>query len=340
MKKRLYLGMSGGVDSSVAAYLSLKEGYDVTGVTHIVYKDTECAEKAKRICSFYGIPHITKDLRDEFRSEVIDYFVSSYKEGRTPNPCVMCNKTVKFPYLFDEAGDGGLVATGHYAKIVKCGSRLAIGKAADDRKDQSYVLWSLTQEMLGRIRFPLGDLRKTQVKEIAREQNLECAEGKESQDICFIPDGDYRAFIEEYLGEKIKKGRFVWKDGTELGECDGQMCYTPGQSKGLGIALGRRVYVVSKNAATNTVVLGDREDAAEREVRAGHVNFMATDGFDAPQRLEAKIRYGKSLYPALIRQTGEEEITALFDEPVPSPAPGQSLVVYDGDTVVCGGVIV
>ena len=251
----------------------------------------------------------------------------------------MCNRKVKFPYLFEEAGDDGYVATGHYARIARCGGRLAIRCAADESKDQSYVLWSLSQEQLRRIYFPLGELTKAEVREIAREARLECAESRESQDICFIPDGDYRAFIENYRKKAIVPGRHVWKDGAYLGGNEGYICYTPGQSKGLGIALGRRVYVMSKDAASNTVTIGEREDVMIREVRAAGVSFMAADSLETPQRLTAKIRYGKRAAPALVRQTGEDEITAVFDEPVFAPAPGQSLVVYDSDVVVCGGII-
>ena len=337
--KKLFLGMSGGVDSSVAAYLCKKEGYDVHGVTHTVCGDGAAASGAAKICRIIGIPHTEIDLRDEFRREVMEYFVSSYERGETPNPCVMCNRRIKFPYIFREAGEDGLVATGHYAKIGKYGSRYAVRRGADPKKDQSYVLWALTQEMLSRIVFPLGEMMKDEVREVAREAALPCAVSKESQDICFIPDGDYRAFIERFRERPIPRGRFISKDGAILGECEGQICYTPGQGSGLGIALGHKVFVVSKDPRENTVTLGEREDTYKKEVKASGIVFQATDGLDAPERLTAKIRYGKSAAPATVEQTGEDEITATFDEPVFAPAAGQSLVVYDGDVIVCGGVI-
>ena len=337
--KKLFLGMSGGVDSSAAAYLCKAQGYDVQGVTHTVCGDGAAAKGAAEICRILGIPHKEIDLRGEFRREVMEYFVSSYERGETPNPCVMCNRRIKFPYIFREAGEDGLVATGHYARIAKCGERYAVRRARDPKKDQSYVLWALGQDMLSRIVFPLGEMTKDEVREIAREAALPCAESKESQDICFIPDGNYRAFIEEFRRAPIPRGRFISKDGAILGECEGQICYTPGQGSGLGIALGHKVFVVSKNAAENTVTLGERSDTYKREVKASGIVFQAAGIIGSPERLTAKIRYGKNAAPATVERTGEDEITATFDEPVFAPAAGQSLVVYDGDVVVCGGVI-
>ena len=340
MNRKLIIGMSGGVDSSAAAYLSLEKGYDVTGVTHVVCGDGASAASAAALCGAMGVPHKTLDLREEFRREVMEYFVSSYEAGETPNPCVMCNKRIKFPYLFGEAGDDGEVATGHYARIEKCGSRLAVRRGRDRSKDQSYVLWSLTQEQLSRIEFPLGEYTKTEVREIARKAALPCADSKESQDICFIPDGDYRAFIESFRGKPIEKGTFVSGDGRVLGPNEGHICYTPGQGSGLGIALGHKVFVQSKDAANNTVTLGDREGVMKKEVKAKNVSFMAADDLPSPERLTAQIRYGKREAAATVFRSGEDEITALFDEPVFAPAAGQSLVVYDGDVIVCGGIMI
>ena len=339
MNKKMIVGMSGGVDSSAAAYLSLEKGYRVTGVTHVVCGDGAAAAAAEALCAAMGIPHVTLDLREEFRREVTEYFVSSYEAGETPNPCVMCNKKIKFPYLFTEAGEEGIVATGHYARIERCGSRLAVKRGADRSKNQSYVLWPLTQEQLSRIEFPLGEYTKTEVRGIARAAGFPCADGKESQDICFIPDGNYRAFIESFRCKPIEKGTFVSEDGRVLGPNEGHICYTPGQGSGLGIALGHRVFVQSKDAANNTVTLGERGGVMKKEVRAKNVSFMAADDLPSPEKLTAQIRYGKSDAAATVFRSGEDEITALFDEPVFAPAPGQSLVVYDGDVVVCGGII-
>ncbi len=338
--KKLIIGMSGGVDSSAAAYLSLGKGYSATGVTHVVCGDGADAKSAEALCAGIGIPHITLDLREEFRREVMEYFVSSYEAGATPNPCVMCNKKIKFPYLFSQAGEDGRVATGHYARVGKCGSRLAVKRGRDGSKDQSYVLWPLTQEQLARIEFPLGEYTKAEIREIAREAGLPCAESKESQDICFIPDGNYRAFIEDFRGRPIEKGAFVSEDGKVLGANDGHICYTPGQGSGLGIALGHKVFVLSKDASNNTVTLGEREGVMKKEVKAKSVSFMAADDLPSPERLTAKIRYGKKDSAATVYRSGEDEITAVFDEPVFAPAAGQSLVVYDGDVIVCGGTII
>lgn len=339
MKKELYLGMSGGVDSSTAALLANKAGYGVIGVTHIVCGDGTEAERAALLCSSLGIPHEILDLREVFKREVEEYFVSSYERGETPNPCVICNKTVKFPYLFEKAGESAEVATGHYARIEKCGSRLAIKKGADPKKDQSYMLWTLSQDQLSRLYFPLGDLTKEEVRAIAAESGLECASKRDSQDICFIPDGDYASFIRSFRGYDFREGDYVDINGNYLGKHSGHMNYTPGQGRGLGIALGKHMYVVSKNAENNTVVLGDKSDIMKKEVRASGINFMASGDLSSPERLSAKIRYGKSDTPALVYRSGEDEITAVFDEAVTAPAAGQSLVVYDGDTVVCGGTI-
>ncbi len=339
MKEKLFIGMSGGVDSGVSAYLSMRGGFDVTGVTHVMCGDGGAASGAKELCSSLGIPHITLDLRSVFRAEVMEYFVSSYEKGETPNPCVMCNRAVKFPYLFKAAGETGLVATGHYARVTRCGERFAISRGTDRSKDQSYVLWALSQDQLKRVRFPLGEMTKKEVREVARDAGLKCAESKDSQDICFIPDGDYRAFIEKYRDRPFEKGKYISKDGKYLGENEGHMALTPGQGSGLGIALGRKVFVISKDAAANTVTLGDRDDVMKKEVKASSVSFMAAEDLPCPEKLTAKIRYGKNDAPATVFRSGEDEITAVFDEPVFAPAAGQSLVVYDGDVVVCGGII-
>jgi len=340
--KKLILGISGGVDSATAAFLAVKEGYDVTGVTHAV-TDGGLAEakRAKELCDAMGLPHITLDLRDEFKNQVIEYFVSSYMQGITPNPCVMCNKTVKFPYLFSEAGENGLVATGHYAVIEKAGDRFLLKKGVDAKKDQSYMLWALPEKYLSRLVFPLGGMTKDEVRETAAAAGISVASKKDSQDICFIPDGDYVGFMMRHLGVKeFKKGSYTDAEGNLLGTHSGHICYTPGQSRGLGIALGKKMYVISKNAENNTVVLGDKCDVMKRTVKARSINFLAGDDLSSPQVLEAKIRYSARPSAAEIFRSGEDEITAIFREAVSAPAPGQSLVIYDGDTVVAGGEIV
>ncbi len=339
---KLILGISGGVDSATAAFLAVKAGYDVTGVTHAV-TDSGLAEakRAKELCDAMGLPHLILDLRDEFKKKVIEYFVNSYMNGITPNPCVMCNKTVKFPYLFSEAGKDGLVATGHYAIIEKTGDRFFLKKGVDEKKDQSYMLWALPEEYLSRLVFPLGGMTKDEVRETAAAAGISVASKKDSQDICFIPDGDYVGFMMRHLGVKdFKKGNYTDTAGNLLGTHSGHICYTPGQSRGLGIALGKKMYVISKNADNNTVILGNKCDVMKKTVKAKNVNFLAGDDFSSPLVLEAKIRYTAKPTAAKIFRSGEDEITAIFREEVSAPAPGQSLVIYDGDTVVAGGEIV
>ena len=340
-KKIAVLGMSGGVDSSAALSVLINNGYDVIGVTHIVQdRAVNDANEAAALCKAFGKEHITLDLREEFRREVIDYFVNEYKNGRTPNPCVKCNEKIKFPYLFKEAGEDGVVATGHYARIVKCADRHLLMRGKDPKKDQSYVLWRLTGDELSRIIFPLGEMSKEEVRQIALENGMSSALKKESQDICFIPDGDYARFIKEYANISFNAGDYVSTEGNVLGKHAGHMNCTLGQSRGLGIALGRKMYVVSKNAETNTVVLGDKSDVMKKTVRANNINLTATDSIPDSSRFTVKIRYGKIDTPASVTQTGEDEITAVFDEAVFAPAPGQSMVIYDGDTVIGGGIII
>lgn len=337
---KLFMGMSGGVDSSCAAFLSKEKGFDLVGVTHIVCDGTEdAAVGAKMLCDFLSVPHITQNLKDVFKKEVMEYFVSSYEKGETPNPCVMCNKSVKFPYLYSHAKEGELVGTGHYARIEKIGDRFLLKKGKDEKKDQSYVLWNLTCKQLSKTLFPLGEYTKEQIREIALENRLPSAQSKESQDICFIPDGDYVSFMKNFRGFVAGGGQYTDKDGNVLGSHRGHIHYTLGQTRGLGIALGRPMYVLSKDASTNTVVLGDREDVFKKTVKARDINLTAASSLEKGERLSVKIRYGKAAASALVTQTAEDELTAVFDEAVPSPAPGQSMVIYDGDTVIGGGII-
>lgn len=338
---KVALGMSGGVDSSASLAILSDAGYGVFGVTHVFRPEAVSdANDARELCRHYGKEHITLHLEDEFKKEVIEYFTNEYKAGRTPNPCVRCNEKVKIPYLFKTAGDHGFVATGHYALTSKCGDRHLLLKAKYENKDQSYVLWRLTQEQLSRIIFPLGNLSKEDVRSFANDAGMKSANRKDSQDICFIPNGDYADFITHFTKKEFAKGKYVSVNGDYLGEHSGHMNYTIGQSRGLGIALGKKMYVVSKCAEKNEVVLGDKSDVMKKTVRAININLIADTSFPDNSRFTAKIRYGKNGTPALVTQTGEDEITAVFDEPVSAPAPGQSLVIYDGDCVVGGGIIV
>lgn len=337
--------MSGGVDSGAAAHLLVREGYLVHGVTfdmaHADLPDTgagSAAAGAAAICGVLGICHTALACGDMFGRYVREPFARTYMEGRTPNPCVMCNIHVKFPCLtaFADSIGASLAATGHYARIGESGGVYYIRRAADVRKDQSYMLWGLDSETLSRIRFPLGEFTKPQIREIAASANLPCASTPDSQDICFIPDGDFRGYLDRAIG-KSPRGSFVDEAGNILGSHIGQRNFTIGQSRGLGIALGRRMYVLRRDAEKNEVTLGGEGALFRREVRATGIRLNWD--FPAGTRFSVKLRYSQSSYAAALTQTGEDEITAVFDEPVRAPAPGQSMVLYDGDTLVGGGII-
>ena len=337
--------MSGGVDSSVASHLLISDGYTPIGVTFIMHNFTpntaHAAEAAKSVADVIGMPHYTVSVCDRFKSNVVADFTREYDEGRTPNPCVVCNRTVKFPCLMDfaDAHACGKAATGHYARIEKCGDRYVIKKAADESKDQTYMLWGLSQEILSRLILPLGEYTKPEIREIAETAHLPSAKSKDSQDICFIPDGDYVGFLIKQ-GHSPIPGDYTDESGAVIGRHKGQQCYTIGQRKGLGISLGKHAFVLAKDAQSNKVTLGDEDALYKKTVVARGVNLIACDSLEKPERLSAKVRYGKTAAPATVWQSGENEVTAEFDEPMRAPAPGQSLVVYDGDTVVLGGIII
>lgn len=343
-KDKICVAMSGGVDSSTSGHILMTEYKNVIGVTFKMhdFSASSVEENAKKSCDKLGIPHFTIDARDVFSKFVINPFIDEYENGNTPNPCVMCNQTVKFPLLFDFADSQGCFycATGHYAKIVFDGNRYLLKKASDISKDQSYMLWGLKRHQLERLVFPLGDITKSHTREIAKEAGIPSASQKDSQDICFVPGGDYVDFIKRYRNKKIQKGFYVSQSGEIIAENKGHICYTVGQRKGLGISLGHHVFVLGKNVKNNTVTLGSEESLYKRTVKASNINLISVDSLEKGERLTAKIRYGKNEMPALITQTGEDEITAVFDESVRAPASGQSIVFYDGDTVVGGGVII
>ena len=329
--------MSGGVDSGVAAYLLHREGYDCRGVTFDM-NGGEDGNGAKAICDALGFPHETEDAAADFAKFVRDPFAEEYKNGRTPNPCVVCNKNVKFPRLIQAADRNGCeyAATGHYARVAKIGDSHYIRKGADTFKDQSYMLWALTEDIVSRMVFPLGDFTKADIREIAREAALPCHSSPDSQDICFIPDGDLRGYLDRSLGS-AESGDFVDAAGNILGHHIGQRNFTIGQSRGLGIALGKKMYVLSKDARENRVVLGDECDLYKTEVKASGIRL--SESLERETRLSVKLRYTRHESIAAVWRSGEDEITARFDEPVRAPAPGQSMVLYDGDCVIGGGII-
>ena len=344
MNNAIMIAMSGGVDSAVAATLCAKQTQNVAGVTMQHFKG--CGEQdaadAAALCQAIGIPHFTADLTDAFTKEVILPFIAAYEAGLTPNPCVLCNKKIKFGALlhFAKANGYDRIATGHYARVERDASgRTLLRRAVDETKDQTYMLYSLTQEVLSCVEFPLGELNKMQVRELARSCGFSVASKADSQDICFIPDGDYASYIARFTGKDTLPGDFLDKHGNVLGRHKGQLHYTVGQRKGLGIALGKPAYVVEKSAQNNTVTLGENEDLFTTRLIAKGINFIPVDVLSAPQRLLAKVRYSQNASPARVEQTDEDELTVEFDTPQRAVCVGQSLVLYDGDYLFGGGVI-
>ncbi len=345
MTEKVMVGMSGGVDSSVTALILKNQGFSVCGATLFLCgnSDEKNAEDSLSVCKKLGIEHFIFDLKNEFSGRVINDFIAEYKKGNTPNPCIVCNKNIKFGKMIDLAIDSGCkkIATGHYARIEKTKEgRYLLKKARDESKDQSYVLYMLTQEQLSRVVLPLGDYTKAQVRNLALENGLICADRPDSQDICFVPDGDYASFIEEKEGAKYPEGDYVDINGNILGKHKGVIRYTLGQRKGLGIALGKPQFVIDKSAETNRVVLGDEEHLFKSIVKVKDVNFIPFDDLEGEMRVTAKLRYRHIPAPAVIYKSGEGEVTIKFDEPQRAPSSGQAAVFYAEDTVVGGGTII
>lgn len=355
-KKKVVIGMSGGVDSSVAAWLLQEQGYEVIGVTMQIWQDEDlqqveenggccglsAVEDARRVAAKLGIPYYVMNFKKDFKENVIDYFMDEYLHGRTPNPCIACNRYVKWEALLKRSMDIGAdyIATGHYARIEQLpGGRYALKKSVTEAKDQTYALYNLTQEQLARTLMPAGGYTKDEIRELAGKLELPVAHKPDSQEICFVPDKDYARFIEENAHVKIPEGNFVWKDGTVIGKHRGITHYTVGQRKGLGIAMGRPVVVTGIRPETNEVLIGETDDVFTRTLRAGKLNWMAVDGIDKETRFFAKIRYNHAGALCTVRMVGEDEVECTFDEPVRAVTPGQAVVFYDGDYVAGGGTI-
>ena len=356
MSKKAMIAMSGGVDSSVAAYLMKEKGYDCIGVTMKLFTNDDAGvprehsccslsdvEDARSVAYALGMPYYVFNFADRFRETVMDPFVEAYENGRTPNPCIDCNRWLKFEKLFLRAQElsCSFLVTGHYARVEKDerSGRYLLKKGRDASKDQSYVLYSLTQEQLAFLQLPLGELEKSQVRRIADEQNFINSYKPDSQDICFVQGGKYSQFIETYTGKTYPEGDFTDLQGNVIGRHKGIIRYTIGQRKGLGIASTHPLYVVRVNPETNQVVLGANEDLFSRTLTARDLNLISVEQMDTPMRVKAKVRYRHTEQWATALQTGPDEIRVEFDEPQRAITPGQAVVLYSGDTVVGGGTI-
>ena len=357
MSKKVVVGMSGGVDSSVAAYLLKEQGYEVIGVTMQIWQEEtnqemeenggccglSAVDDARRVAETIGVPYYVMNFRKEFKENVIDYFVEEYLKGHTPNPCIACNRYVKWESLLKRSLEIGAdyIATGHYAKIVQLeNGRYTLKKSVTSEKDQTYALYNLTQEQLSHTLMPIGAYEKPMVREIAKKANLPVANKAESQDICFVPDNDYAKVVEEMSGVKPVPGEFIDLNGNVIGMHKGMIHYTVGQRKGLGLSLGYKAFVVELLKDTNQVVIGRGEDVFSNGLVANRLNFMSIESLEGEREVIAKVRYSHKGAKCVIKMSGEDELSCRFLEPQRAITPGQAVVFYDGDYVLGGGTIV
>jgi tRNA-specific 2-thiouridylase len=347
--KKILLGMSGGVDSSVSALLLKQQGYEVIGTTLELFAGSSCCNintyiDAKNVCNTIGIPHFTYNCKEQFRKYVIDDFINCYSNCKTPNPCIECNKYMKFGFMYEKAKELGCtyIATGHYAKTEyseKYG-RWVLKKSKAGKKDQSYVLWNMPKELVQYVVFPLANFEsKEEIREIARKNNLKVANKPDSEDICFVPDGNYKKFLENNSNIKPKKGNIVNSSGKVLGQHTGLYNYTIGQRKGLGISNAVPLFVLGFNKEKNEVIVGEESELYKKEITVADINLLLVDQITDWINVEVKTRYSSKVASAKIKQE-QDKIKVIFDEPQRAITPGQSAVFYVGDIVLGGGKIV
>jgi len=355
--QKVLIAMSGGVDSSVAAYILKEQNYDCIGAMMKLYADDndaatpannrgccslEDAEDARAVATALGIPFFVFNFTDSFEEQVMSRFIDAYRHGRTPNPCIDCNRYMKFEKLLQRATelDTNYIATGHYAQVAQDqNGRYLLIRSADTTKDQTYVLYAMTQSQLARTLFPLGGLTKDEVRTIAANLNFTTADKRDSQDICFAPDGDYAGFIERHTGQASPKGDFISPGGQVLGEHNGIIHYTIGQRKGLGLYGPTPQYVSAIDPRANTVTVGSSDDLFANSLTAHDINLIPVDKLDGPLNVTAKIRYSQPAQPAKLWQIGPDELYVEFEKPQRAITPGQAVVLYDGDLVIGGGTI-